>query len=60
MNFSPDTTKQAHELIISHIFRMTNRPSLSSNQNVVSQIVLQKHLGMFLDRKENFGEHSEN
>ena len=36
---------------------MTNHPPLFCNKNVVLQTSLQKHLGMLLDTKFNFGEH---
>ena len=55
MNFNPDPTKQALELIFSRQVQMT--PPLFFHQNVVPQTSLQKHLGMFLDSKLNFGEH---
>ena len=35
----------------------TNYPPLFFNENVVPITTLQKHLGMFLDRKLNFSEH---
>ena len=35
----------------------TNRPTLIFNDNLVHQVALQKHLGMFLDYKLNFEEH---
>ena len=57
MSFNPDPTKQAQELLFSHIVQMTNHPSLFFNENVVPQTTLQKHLGMFLDCKLNFIEH---
>ena len=56
MNFNPDSTKQAQELIFSRKVQMINHPPLFFNQNVVPQISLQKHLGMFLDSKLNFSE----
>ena len=57
MNFNPDPTKQAQELIFSRKVQMTNHPPLFFNENVVPQTSLQKHLGMFLDSKLNFSEH---
>ena len=35
----------------------SNHPPLFFNENVVPKTTLQKHLGMFLDRKLNFSEH---
>ena len=57
MNFNPDPPKQAQELIFSRKMQMINLPNLFSNQNVVSQTYLQKHLEMFLDSKLNFSEY---
>ena len=57
MNFHPDPTKQAQELIFSRKVQMINYPLLFFNQNVVPQTSLKKHLGMYLDSKLNFGEH---
>ena len=57
MNFNPDPTKQAQELIFSRKVQTTNHPPLFFNENVVPQTTLQKHLEMFLDSKLNFSEH---
>ena len=57
MSFNPDPTKQAQELLFSHIVQKTKHPSLFFNENVFSQTTLQKHLGMFLDCKLNFIQH---
>ena len=57
MNFNPDHTKQAQELIFSRKVQMINHPPLFFNQNVVPQTSLQKHLGMYLASKLNFSEH---
>ena len=57
MNFNPDPTKQAQELIFSRKVQTNNHPPLFFNDNVVPQTTLQKHLGMFLDSKLNFSEH---
>ena len=57
MNFNPDPTKEAQELIFSHKVQTTNHPPIFFNENVVPQTTLQKHLGMFLDSKLNFIEH---
>ena len=40
MNFNPDPTKQAQELIFSHKVQMINYPPLFFNQNVVLQTSL--------------------
>ena len=57
MNFNPDPTKQAQELIFSRKVQMTNHPLLSFNENIIPQTSLLKDLGMFLDSKLNFSEH---
>ena len=57
MNFNPDSTKQAQELISSRKVQTSNHPPLFFNENVVPQTTLQKHLGMFLDSKSNFIEY---
>ena len=57
MNFNPDPTKQAQELIFSRKVQTTNHPPIFFNENVVRQTSLQKHFGMFLDSKLNFSEH---
>ena len=54
MNFNPDPTKQAQELIFSRKRQMINHPPLFINQNVVPQTSFQKHLGIYLDSKLNF------
>ena len=54
MNFNPDPTKQAQELIFSRKVQMINHPPLFINQNVVPQTSFQKHLGIYLDSKLNF------
>ena len=58
MNFNPDPTKQAQELIF--FFRKvqtTNHPPLFFNENFIPKTTLERHLGMFLDSKLNFSEH---
>ena len=57
MSFNPDPTIQAQELIFSRKVQKTNHPPLFFNENVVPKTTLQKHLGVFLDRKLNFSEH---
>ena len=57
INFNPDPTKQAQELIFFRKVQTTNHPPLFFNENVVLQTTLQKHLRMFLDSKLNFSQH---
>ena len=47
MNFNPDPTKQAQELIFSRKVQTTNHPPLFFNENVVLQTTLQKHYVCF-------------
>ena len=57
MSFNPDPLKEAQEVNFSSKMTKTNHPTLIFNDNSVQQVVLQKHLGMFLDCKLNFEEH---
>ena len=56
MNFNPDPSKQAQEVIFSRKIKKPNHPELLFNNIPVNQTSYQKHLGMFLD-KLNRGEH---
>ena len=56
MNFNPDPSKQAQEVIFFRKIKKSNHPELIFNIPV-NQTSYQKHLGMFLDNKLNFGEH---
>ena len=57
MSFNPDPSKQAQEVIFSRKIKKPSHPDLIFNNNKVIQTPYQKHLGMFLDDKLNFGEH---
>ena len=52
-----DPLQQAQEVIFSRKMTKTNHPTLTFNDNPVHQVVVKKHLGMFLDFKLNFEEH---
>ena len=54
MSFNFDPLKQAQEVISSCKITKTNHPTLISNDNLVHQVALQKHLEMFLDCNLNF------
>ena len=54
MNFNPDPSKQAQEVIFSRKFQKTNHNQVYFNHNSVKQVPSQKHLGMYLDTKLNF------
>ena len=59
MNFNPDTSKQAQEVIFSRKVKVTAHPRLVFNNNPAHETATQKHLAMFLDFKLNFQEHVE-
>ena len=57
MNFNPDTSKQAQDIIFSCKVKVTAHPQLVFNNNPVHETATKKHLGMFLDFKLHFQEH---
>ena len=57
ISFNPDPSKQAQEVIFFCKLQKSTHPTLSSNNNTVTQSVTQKHLGMLLDTKLDFQEH---
>ena len=54
MSFDPDPNKQVQEVLFSRKIQKSSRPSLIFNNNIVTQSLSQKHLGMFLDTKLDF------
>ena len=60
MNFNPDNSKQAQEVIFNGKIEVTAHTQLAFNNNPVHEISTQKHPGMFLDFKLNFQEHLKN
>ena len=60
MSFNPDPSKQAQEVIFSRKIKKPNHPVLIFSNIPVNQTRYQKHLGMFLDDKSNFGKHLKN
>ena len=56
MSFNTDSSKQAQEVVFSRKIKKLNYSELIFNIPV-NQASYQKHLGMFLDNKLNFGEH---
>ena len=60
MSFNPDPNKQAQEVLFSRKIQKSSQPSLIFNNNIVTQSLTQKHLGMFLDTKLDFQEHLKN
>ena len=57
MSFNPDPNKQAQKVLFSRKIQKSSQPSLIFNNNIVTQSLTQKHLGMFLDTKLDFQEH---
>ena len=60
MSFNSDPNKQAQEVLFSRKIKKSSQPSLIFNNNIVTQSLTQKHLGMFLDTKLDFQEHLKN
>ena len=60
MTFNPDRSKQAQEIIFSRKLKKVTHPPLLFNNNNVSQVNFQIHLGVILDVKLTFEEHLEN
>ena len=56
MGFNPDPSKQVEEVIFSCTIKKPSHPVLIFNNNQVTQTPYQKHLGLFLNEKLNFGE----
>ena len=56
MNFDPDPSKQAQELLFNQKASSKPYPSLNFNENLVHQVQLQRHIGLFLDPKLSFDE----
>ena len=58
MSFNCDSRKQTQEVIFScKSKRPTHPPLVFNNNNNVSQIFSQKHLGVILDHKLTFEDH---
>ena len=57
MNFNPDPTEQAHEVIFSHKAKEIYHSPLVFNNASASQSSFQKHLHLILDSKLIFDEH---
>ena len=54
MNFNPDPSKQAQEVIFSRKLQKTNHNQVYFNHSSVKQVPSQKHPEMCLDTKLNF------
>ena len=57
MSFNPDLNKQAQEVLFSLKIQESSQPLLIFNNNIVTQSLTQKHLGMFLNTKLDLQEH---
>ena len=57
MSFNPDPNNQAQGVLFSRKIQKSSQPSLIFNNNIVTQSLTQKHLGIFLDTKLDFQEH---
>ena len=57
MEFNPDPSKQATEVLFSHKKSSPIHPNLIFNGTVVAKINEQKHLGLILDSKLSFEKH---
>ena len=60
MTFNSDRSKQAQEIIFSKKLKKATNPPLIFNNNNVSQVNFQTHLGVILDVKLAFEEHLKN
>ena len=60
MTFNPDRSKQAQEIIFSRRLKKATYLPLLFNNNNVSQVNFQTHLGVMLDVKLTFEEHLKN
>ena len=60
MTFNPDRSKQAQEIIFSRKLKKAIHPRLLFNNNNVSQVNFQTHLGIILEVKLTFEEHLKN
>ena len=54
MNFNPDTTKQAQEVIFRRKVKKAVHPPLLFNNASVTRTSSQKHLGIILDNQLKF------
>ena len=59
MQFNPDISKQAIEVIFSHKYKKPDHPPLTFNNIPVKREDHTKHLGIFLDSHLNFRKHVE-
>ena len=55
MSFNPDVSKQAQEVIFSERTQKLFHPTVLFNNISVRHSIVQKHSGVYLDEKLNFG-----
>ena len=60
MTFNPDRSKQAQGIIFSRKLKKATHPPLLFNNDNVSQVNSQKHVGIILDVKLSFQEQLKN
>ena len=58
MIFNPDASKQAQEIVFSRKANARNHATVSFNNESVIRDNIQKHLGLFLDSKLSFFDHT--
>ena len=58
MLFNPDSTKPVKEVIFSRKINKVDHPELIFNNVKINNCASEKHLGLILDKKLNFKEHS--
>ena len=58
-NFNPDPGKSAQEVLFSRKNQIQNHPTISLNNVQVEKSSYQKHLGIMLDEKLNFKQHTD-
>ena len=57
MSFNPDPSKQAQEVIFSRKCTKEDHPPIYFSDIAVTQTMVQKHIGMYLDEKLNYNTH---
>ena len=57
MNFDPDQSKQAQEVIFSRKTVKISHPSITFNTVPIARMTYQKRLGLYLDEKRSFNDH---
>ena len=59
MQFNPDPKKQANDVIFSRELNRCTYPPVTFSNNIIATCPYQKHLGLVLDSKLDFGIHIE-